>query len=71
MLPLISLIYDTFINVYNQFSLGHVLNVVGCGQLTLQLCLELVVGGWYGLNLILGEAQLSSQVPTEHGLAQV
>ena len=29
------------------------------------------MGGWYGLNLFVGEAQLASQVPTEHIFAQV
>ena len=69
MLSLIRLVYHTFVNVDDHLALSHILDVVGCSQLPLQFSLGLVVGSWYGLNLLVGEAQLALKVPTEHVLS--
>ena len=70
MLPLICLVDNTFINVDNYLPLGHILDVVGCCQLALQLCCLFIVSSRYGLDLLVGEAQFVAQIPGEHRLAQ-
>lgn len=68
MLPLISLIEHTFIDIDNHFVLSHVLNIVSCSQLPLELRFLLVVSIIDGLHFLVGETQLKPQIAIDHTL---
>ena len=71
MLPLVSLVEHTFVNVDNCFPLDHILNVVGSSKLPLQLGLLLVVSLIDGLDFLVREAQLIFEVSVNHPFAKV
>jgi hypothetical protein len=71
MLSLIRLVKNTFINVDDDFALSHVLDIVSCSKLPLELSLLLIVSIINWLHFLVGETQLKLEIAIDHRLAHV